>query len=426
MATAVPSPTPNPLHGLASRHDPFAVRCDGGIEFLRTDNLEVISSMPLDIKECTVAWSPDGTAIAILTPDSSLFIADTDDGQFHPAKALIPPITMTRLSAWSPDSQRLVVGQTAEGEASVGKGWGGELVALDREARELLRFSARALADDSATLWLGNTVIAVADQEGMDMYRAVDGRFLGYCVCGPNLDEGQAINQLPLLSPDGRWLALHRTFDTGVYEIVDVLRDESYSLSQPGSAGVDFLEWKKDSTAFFFISHPEGLMAFDTVTREIRSLFDLALDARFNPYQEWAFVFFPSRRTPGGQSLSAGLWQVGTNTMLGRHTISESLVSVPLYSGVEMEQMGRSGVIPVGWSIDGTRVAWMDGRLRVVTQSIRGADKVIAEGLFTDFGYWIHHGSISWLENDATILLKTVDRTQDGTEYGSSYRISSR
>jgi len=312
-----------------------------------------------------------------------------------------------------------------------------QLAILDREARETLRITLApfALWYGGGPFWLGDTIIATSDALGMNLYRAADGRPLGHCACRPDYSVGPAADQFPLVSPDGKWLAMDRSSQDplagsvsngpDVYEVVDVVREVHYPLSAADSAGIDFLEWKRDSTIFFFISHPEGLMAFDTGSREIRSLFDLALDTRFSPEQEWAFVLFPSRRASGGLSLSGGVWQVGTSLMLGRHTISETLDSVPLPSGVDMERMGMSGVIPVAWSNDGTHVAWIDAQGRLVTQSIRGADRVLSEGLFTDFAYWISHGEISWSEDDATIVLQAMQVDENGTEYGSRYEISS-
>jgi len=401
-----------------------------------------ISRLNLGYSACqrNIRWSPDGLYAILIDQDGIIYQWPTNGSQpfeldTHIDFNLNPhsyiDVTMT---AWSPDEKYLAIYR--ECKIFVTQPFGGPLLENPLKIEEGCAASLQ---------WAAKNVIMVDQFANYTFYQIPTGVNIGH----HGRLEG-CVAQLPSISPDQRWMIFHQC--EALYNSTQSQNDQ-YTIAnlEQGSVRVfsgmvgdyiDFIGWKNDGAAFYFISRsgspdsvpdprtPFGLLSLDPNTGEITNLFEQAWFAAFNKDLSWAFVVFPAANTDGTLRLDGGLWQVGTSEIKGRQVMdsSEGIRSngdraVIFFSRLDLlllsstgdallsatgESLGFSSafrrLVPAAWSYDNTRVAIINADRQVVVIDLEGNIQIIGK---LDNNAPGIYGDLVWSRDDKFITFIT-------------------
>jgi len=398
-----------------------------------------ISDLNLGYSACqrNIRWSPDGLYAILVDQDAIIYQWPTNGSQpfeldTHIDFDLNPhshiDVTMT---AWSPDEKYLAIYR--ECKIFVTQPFGGPLL------ENPLKIEGGCAA---SLQWAAKNVIMVDEFDNYTFYQIPTGVNIGH----HGRLEG-CVAQLPSISPDQRWMIFHQC--EAPYNSTQTQNDQytTANLEQgsvrvfSGMAGdyIDFIGWKDDGAAFYFISRsgfpdsvpdprtPFGLLALDPTTGEITNLFEQAWFAAFNKDLSRAFVVFPAANEDGTLRLDGGLWQVGTSEIKSKQVMdrSEAIRSngdrtVIFFSRLDLLLLSSTGdallsatgeslgfgsafrrLVPAAWSYDNTRVAIINADRQVVVIDLEGNSQII--GKLDNNGSGIY-GDLAWSRDDKFVI----------------------
>jgi len=239
--------------------------------------------------------------------------------------------------------------------------------------------------------------------------------------------------QIPSISPDERWMIFEVPWCGGgergpnEYRIANLEGGSLQVFSESFVNRIEFIGWKKDSSEFYMISRPTeinaqadprtpfGLLALNPQTLQSRNLFEQSWYATFNRDMSWAYIIFPAKNEDGSLRLDGGLWQMGTNELIGRQVMADGMderfldpYGSPdtgyMYSATGQE-LGFSADtvirrLPAAWSHDNTQVATINPAHQLIVITLNGNVRVV--GQLEDVYLWIN-SSIIWSDNDKVI-----------------------
>lgn len=400
-------------------------------------NGTALSRLHLGYSACqrNIRWSQDSLSAILIDEQGTIYQWHVDGSQ--PAKLdtniNIPPSRHTghteSMTAWSPDGNYLAIFK--ECNTYITQPFGGELLQNPLKVGEGCVIGIQ---------WAASNVLMIDNWSEYRFYQIPVGNQIGHW----SKQQG-CLEQVPSISPDQRWMIFHQCDLSPSFNQRD--RIDQYSIANleqgsvnvfSGTAGdyIDFISWKDDGAAFYFISRsafpdsspdpstPFGLLALDPATGEIANLFEQAWFAAFNKDLSWAFVVFPATNADGTLRLDGGLWQVGTSEIKSRQVMDTSegihlngdrdVISygVALWTPTDVllsptgEYLGASAafhrLIPAAWSNDNTRVALINAERQVILIDLNGNVQIISQ--LDNSGSGIY-GDIAWSHDDQFIIL---------------------
>lgn len=241
----------------------------------------------------------------------------------------------------------------------------------------------------------------------------------------------------PLPSPDGQWIAAHdiqvNEGDAGematdlvedLYFVADLGTQENHTLAYGGDSAIEYLTWSPDSRWLYLVSCPTseeaqpppelpfGLVAFDPETSTSELLFGKVLQASLSPTQQWAYVVFPSLDSDDGRTLTGGLWEIGSDSLLQRRMIlNEFIYRNPTARGGQ----DPAAYIYASWAHDGEHLVVVDPQGVVMLYDLNGQAQVLHTGLFEDLSTWVEGmerlrlGGLYWSPDDRYLLVDFGD-----------------
>jgi WD40 repeat protein len=396
-----------------------------------------VSRLHLGYSACqrNIRWSPDSLSAILIDQQGTLYQWRVDGSQPAEvdAKIDIPSSRHTGhtkvITAWSPDGKYLAIFR--ECNTYITQPFGGTLLQNPLKVGEGCVVGIQ---------WATNNVLMVDIWSEYRFYQIPAGTYLGHW----SKIEG-CIEQIPTISPDQRWMIFHQC-DTSPH--FNQAPNDQYTIANleqgsvrvfSGMAGnyIDFIGWKDDGAAFYFISGsaspdsspdprtPFGLLVLDPNTAEITNLFEQAWFAAFNKDLSWAFVVFPAANADGTLRLDGGLWEVGTSEIKSKQVMDSSegiringnrdfifLSHLALQNptGVLLSATGQylggggsfSRLVPAAWSSDNSRVALINADRQLVIIDLQGNVQVVTRLEGAGAGIY---GNLAWSHDDKLIIL---------------------
>jgi hypothetical protein len=260
----------------------------------------------------------------------------------------------------------------------------------------------------------------------------------GNAVGGISISGGICPQQIPLTSPDGRWLVSDALWcgggDRGPNKsVISNLENGSRRIFSESLADrIDFVGWSQDSSKFYLVSRPTtidalpdprtpfGLLAMNPETLQVQNLFEQAWFVSFNKDFRWVYVVFPVKNDEGSLRFDGGLWEVGASQLIGRQIMANSLEEIflapfpyftvqPFYSFTG-EELGSSSsaaarLNPAVWSHDNLKVATINTDHQLVVIGVQGEVQIITQlGIDQD---WLN-SEIKWSDDDQSISVNDV------------------
>ena len=277
--------------------------------------------------------------------------------------------------------------------------------------------------------WATPRVLMVEYHWGYSFVQVPSGNWLGRL----ETSGGMCPQQIPLISPDERWMVFDLPWCGGgepgpnQFAMANLEDGSERVFSESFADQIDFVGWKKDSSEFYFVSRPAevdalpdprspfGLLSLNPETLQTRNLFEQAWYVAFNQDFRWAYVVFPAGNDDGSLRLDGGLWQMGTNQLIGKQIMANKLEEqffVPLrmaltgymYSATGQELAYSASavtrIVPATWSHDNTRVATTNASHQLVVIDVQG--KIQPVGQLNDNQEWLY-SEITWSDDDRFI-----------------------
>jgi len=244
--------------------------------------------------------------------------------------------------------------------------------------------------------------------------------------------------QPPFISPDELWVIFDQCWAGGgvpfydQYALANMEQGSLENFSEVSGDRIEFISWKPDSSEFYMVSRPTkpdaqtdprtpfGLLALNPQTLQVQNLFEQAWYVAFNKDYSWAYVVFPATNKDGSLSLDGGLWQVGTNQIIGRQVMASSLEEKYfkpylsfdtgyMYSATGQE-LGFSAdtinrIVPAVWSHDNTQVATVNTNRQLVVINRNGDIHII--GQLNDNQEWLY-SMVTWSVDDKFLTVEDV------------------
>lgn len=282
--------------------------------------------------------------------------------------------------------------------------------------------------------WATSRVLMVEYHRGYSFVHISSGNWIGSL----ETSGGVCPQQIPLISPDERWMVVDLPWCGGGGQgphqfAMASLEDGSEKVfSESFADQIDFVGWNKDSSEVYLVSRPAeaealpdprtpfGLLSLNPQTLQSQNLFEQAWYVAFNQDFHWAYVVFPVANEDGSLRLDGGLWQVGRNQMIGKQIMANHLeeqffAPLPIantgymYSAAGQE-LGYSAsavipVVPAAWSHDNTRVATINANHQLVVMDLQGETQTITQ--LEDHQNWLY-SVIQWSEDDQSIVVDDV------------------
>lgn len=249
---------------------------------------------------------------------------------------------------------------------------------------------------------------------------------------------GLCAEQIPLFSPDGRWIVSDAPWCGGGgvgpnQSVIANTEDGSTKIfSESFADRIDFVGWLPDSSEFYLVSRPTqmdalpdprtpfGLLTLDPETLQVENLFEQAWFVSFNQDFHWAYVVFPVKNDDGTARLDGGLWEVGTSQLMGKQIMANSLdehflepipyfTVQPFYSFTG-EELGSSStaaarLIPAIWSHDNFKVATINSDHQLVVIDMKGKVQIITQ--LSNNQDWFS-SEIQWSGDDQSLIVNDV------------------
>jgi len=260
----------------------------------------------------------------------------------------------------------------------------------------------------------------------------------GNRLAGISTSGGLCAEQIPLMSPDGRWVVSDAQWcgggGTGPNQsVIGNLQDGSEKIfSESFADRIDFVSWSPDGSKLYLVSRPTeigalpdprtpfGLLVMNPETLQVQNLFEQAWFVSFNQDFRWAYVVFPVKNDDGSLRLDGALWETGASQMIGRQIMANNLdgkflESVPYFTvqpfySFTGEELGSSStaavrVAPAAWSHDDSRVATIDSNHQLVIIDLTGAIQII--GHLAENQEWLY-SEITWSGDDRSLNVDDV------------------
>lgn len=252
---------------------------------------------------------------------------------------------------------------------------------------------------------------------------------------------GLCAEQIPLMSPDGRWMISDAPWCGGGergpdQSIISNLEDGSRRVFSESLADrIDFVGWSQDGSKFYLVSRPTeidalpdprtpfGLLVMNPETLQVQNLFEQAWFVSFNKDFSWAYVVFPVKNDDGSFRLDGALWEIGTSQLIGRQimasTMDEKLLAPVPYATVQPfysftgEELGSSSsaavrLVPAIWSHDNLKVATINSDHQLVSIDLTGDIHIIGQ-LDSNLD-WLN-STITWSDDDKVLDVNGVQWT---------------
>lgn len=260
----------------------------------------------------------------------------------------------------------------------------------------------------------------------------------GHAVAGISTSGGICPEQIPLMSPDGRWVVSDAPWCGGGgrgpdQSIISNLEDGSSRVfSESFADRIDFVSWSQDSSKIYLVSRPTeidalpdprtpfGLLAMDPETLQVQNLFEQARFVAFNKDFSWAYVVFPVKNDNGSFRLDGGVWEVDTSQLIGRQIMADSLderflapipyfTVQPFYSFTG-EELGSSSnaagqLVPAVWSHDNLKVTTINSDHQLIMIDVTGDIQIV--GQLDDNQEWLN-SEVTWSSDDKAIHVDNV------------------
>jgi WD40 repeat protein len=279
--------------------------------------------------------------------------------------------------------------------------------------------------------WATPRVLMVEYHWGYSFVQVPSGNWIGRL----ETSGGICPAQIPLISPDERWMVVDLPWCGGgepgpnQFAMANLEDGSERVFSESFADQIDFVGWNKDSSEFYVVSRPAeaealpdprtpfGLLSLNPETLQIQNLFEQAWYVAFDQDFRWAYVVFPAGNDDGSLRLDGGLWQVGTHQMIGKQIMANKLEEqffVPLtiantgsmYSatGQELAYSARAviRIVPATWSHDNTRVATINADHQLVIIDLQGETQTIAQ--LDEHQEWLY-SVIKWSKDDQSIVV---------------------
>ena len=396
----------------------------------------VISRLNLGYSACqrNIRWSPDSLSAILIDQQGTLYQWPVDGSQPTELDTNIEigPSRLTghtkMFTAWSSDGKYLALFK--ECNIYITEPFGGELLSNPLKVGDGCIIGMQ---------WATNNVLMVDVWSEYRFYQIPTGTYLGHW----SKIEG-CIEQIPTISPNQRWMIFHQC-DTAPHS--NQAPNDQYTIANleygsvqvfSGTRGnyIDFIGWKDDGAAFYFISRsaspdstsdpntPFGLLSLEPITGKITNLFEQIWFAAFNKDLSWAFAVFPATNADGTLRLDGGLWQVGATDIKSRQVMDSSdgirlngdrdfiflshLALLPP-TGTLLSPTGQylggggsfSRLVPAAWSNDNTRVATINADREVLVIDLEGSVQIIGRLENNSPGIY---GDLAWSHDDKFVI----------------------
>jgi WD40 repeat protein len=285
--------------------------------------------------------------------------------------------------------------------------------------------------------WATPRVLMVEHHWGHSFVQVPSGNWIGRL----ETSGGMCPQQIPLISPDERWMVVDLPWCGGggpgpnQFAIANLEDGSERVFSESFTNQIDFVGWKEDSSELYVVSRPAeaealpdsrtpfGLLSLSPETLQTQNLFEQAWYVAFNQDFRWAYVVFPAANDDGSLRLDGGLWQVGTDQMVGKQIMANRLdeqffAPLPvantgyMYSATGQE-LGYSAsavirAVPATWSHDNTRIATINVDHQLVVIDLQGEIQIITQ--LDDHQEWLY-SVIKWSDDDQYIVVDDVTWT---------------
>jgi hypothetical protein len=263
----------------------------------------------------------------------------------------------------------------------------------------------------------------------------------GNAIAGIWISGAPCAKQIPLFSPDGRWIISDAPWCGGGERgpdraIIANVEDGSERIfSESFADRIDLVGWSPDSSELYLISRPTemdalpdprtpfGLLALDPETLQVRNLFEQAWFVSFSEDFRWASVVFPVKNEDGSFHFEGGLWQVGSTQLLGRQIMANDLDErflepIPYFrmqsffspSGEELGSSSTAAarLIPAVWAHDDLKISTINADHQLLVIDLQGEIRTIAQ-LQPDQEWF--NSEMQWSDDDRSIVVDGVTWT---------------
>jgi hypothetical protein len=417
----------------------YVITCDYSVPTLFQTPTRTVVSTTNKFFGCNSqdsSWSPDSSYIIFVegvTGDLYRWHVDGSQPEFleintvvEPKKLHYPDCSVKKMS-WSPDGQYLAIHKC---DLYV-------VTPADEETfkNPLLVVECSGCFEDFR--WVTPRVLLVQYFKVVSLVHIPSGNGLA----GIWTSGGLCAEQIPLFSPDGRWIVSDVPWCGGGgvgpnQSVIASMEDGSTRVfSESFADRIDLVGWSPDSSQFYSVSRPTqmdalpdprtpfGLLAMDPETLQVQNLFEQAWFVSFNQDFSWAYVGFPVKNDDGSSRLDGGLWEVGTSQLLGRQIMANDLDErfldpVPYFSfqpfySATGEELGSSStaagrLIPAIWSHNDLKIATINADHELILIDVHGEIRTVAQ-LSSDREWF--NSEIQWSDGDQSIIVDGVTWT---------------
>lgn len=414
----------------------YVVTCDYGFPTLfYAPAKTVIATTDTDFgcTDQTSSWSPDSSYVFLVkgySQDLYRWRVDGTQPEFleintvlEPKKEHYPDCSVKKMN-WSPNGQYLAIHKC-------------DLYVVTPAEEETFKYPL--LVEECAGCfedfrWITPRVLLVNYFKVLSLVHIPSGNRLAAIFTS----GGLCAEQLPLFSPDGRWIASDLPFCGGGglgpnQSVLASMEDGSRRVfSESFADRIDLVGWSPDSSQLYLISRPTevaalpdprtpfGLLALDPATLQAQNLFEQAWFVSFDQDFRWAYVVFPVKNEDGTSRLDGALWEIGTSQLLGSQTMAENLderflepfpyFSYELFYSFTGEEIGYSSTaaarfIPAIWSHDNLKIATISADHELIVVDVQGKAQTIAQ-LYPDQEWF--HVEMEWSIDDRSIVVDGV------------------
>jgi len=285
--------------------------------------------------------------------------------------------------------------------------------------------------------WIAPQLLLIVYFKSVSIVQVPSGNWLA----GIWTSGGICSEQIPLMSPNGRWMVSDAPWCGGGergpdQSIIANLEDGSMRVfSESFADRIEFVSWSQDGSKLYLVSRPTeidalpdprtpfGLLVMDPETLQVQNLFEQAWFVSFNKDFHWAYVVFPAKNDDGSLRLDGALWEAGSSQLIGRQIMADSLderflAPVPYFTvqpfySFTGEELGSSSsaavrLVPVTWSHDNTRVATVNPEHQLVVITLDGDIQIVGE--LDNVYLWINT-IITWSDDDKVLNVDGVKWT---------------
>ena len=414
----------------------YVITCDYSVPTLFQASTRIVISTTDKFFGCDSrdsSWSLDSSYVFFeegTTGDMYRWRVDGSQPEFlaintvlEPKKLQYPDCSVKKLS-WSPDGQYLAIHKC-------------DLYVVTPSDEETFR-NPLLVVECSGCFedfrWATPRLLLVEYFKALSFVHIPSGHILG----GISTSGGQCAEQIPLMSPDGRWMVFDFPWCGGGergpdQSIMANLEDGSTrTFSESFADRIDFVGWSQDASRFYLVSRPTefdalpdprtpfGLLAMDPETLQTENLFEQAWFVSFNKDFSWAYVVFPAKNDDGSLHLDGALWEAGKSQLIGRQIMADSLderflAPVPYFTVQSFysstgEELGSSSsaavrLVPAIWSHDNLKVATINSDHQLVTIDLTGNTQIISQ---LDNNQEWSSSEIAWSSDDKVINVDNI------------------